>query len=77
MWHTFIQMSSEVLYKFSQKLKMLRQERGLSQEGLALLCNIDRTYVGRLENLKRNPSLEILSKIADGLGMTLSELLDI
>ena len=65
-------MSSEVLYKFSQKLKMLRQERGLSQEGLALLCNIDRTYVGRLENLKRNPSLEILSKIADGLGMTLS-----
>lgn len=72
-----MQMSSEVLYRFSQKLKMLRQERGLSQEGLALLCNIDRTYVGRLENLKRNPSLEILSKIADGLGMTLSELLDI
>ena len=70
-------MSSEVLYRFSQKLKMPRQERGLSQEGLALLCNIDRTYVGRLENLKRNPSLEILSKIADGLGMTLSELLDI
>ena len=70
-------MSSEVLYRFSQKLKMLRQERGLSQEGLALLCNIDRTYVGRLENLKRNPSLEILSKIADGLGMTVSELLDI
>ncbi len=70
-------MSSEVLYRFSQKLKMLRQERGLSQEGLALLCNIDRTYVGRLENLKRNPSLEILSKIADGLGMILSELLDI
>lgn len=70
-------MSSEVLYRFSQKLKMLRQERGLSQEGLALLCNIDRTYVGRLENLKRNPSLEVLSKIADGLGMTLSELLDI
>lgn len=70
-------MSSEVLYRFSQKLKMLRQERGLSQEGLALLCNIDRTYVGRIENLKRNPSLEILSKIADGLGMTLSELLDI
>ncbi len=70
-------MSSEVLYKFSQKLKAIRQERGLSQEGLALLCNIDRTYVGRIENLKRNPSLEILAKIADGLGMTLSELLDI
>lgn len=77
MWHTFIQMSSEILYRFSQKLKTIRQKRGLSQEGLALLCNIDRTYVGRIENLKRNPSLEILAKIADGLGMTLSELLDI
>lgn len=69
-------MSSEILYKFSQKLKMIRNERGLSQEALALLCDIDRTYVGRIENMKRNPSLEILAKLADGLGIKLSELLD-
>lgn len=69
-------MSSEILYKFSQKLKKLRNDRGLSQESLALLCDIDRTYVGRIENMKRNPSLEILAKLADGLGIKLSELLD-
>lgn len=69
-------MSSEILYKFAQKLKKLRNERGLSQESLALLCGIDRTYVGRIENMKRNPSLEILAKLADGLGVKLSELLD-
>ena len=69
-------MSSEILYKFSQKLKKLRNDRGLSQESLALLCDIDRTYVGRIENMKRNPSLEILAKLADGLGIKLSELVD-
>lgn len=69
-------MSSEILYKFAQQLKKLRKERGLSQEALALLCNIDRTYVGRIENMKRNPSLEILAKLADGLNVKLSDLLD-
>ncbi len=69
-------MSSEILYKFAQKLKKLRKERGLSQEALALLCDIDRTYVGRIENMKRNPSLEILAKLAEGLNVKLSDLLD-
>lgn len=69
-------MSSEILYKLAQKLKKLRKERGLSQEALALICNIDRTYVGRIENMKRNPSLEILAKLSDGLGIKLSELVD-
>ena len=53
-------MSSKILIKFAEKLKKLRKERGLSQEALALLCDIDRTYIGRIENMKRNPSLEIL-----------------
>lgn len=69
-------MSSETLNKFAIKLRKLRKERGLSQEALALMCDIDRTYVGRVENMKRNPSLEILAKLADGLGIKLSELVD-
>ncbi len=69
-------MSSEILFKFAEKLKRLRKERGLSQEALALVCEIDRTYIGRIENMKRNPSLEILNKIAKGLGIKLTELLD-
>lgn len=69
-------MSSEILIKFAEKLKKLRKDRGLSQEALALLCDIDRTYIGRIENIKRNPSLEIVNKIAKGLGIKLTELLD-
>lgn len=68
-------MSSEVNIKFAEKIKKIREELGLSQEDLALLCNIDRTYIGRLERLERKPSLEIAQKIADGLKIELTELL--
>ena len=69
-------MSSNILEKFAKKLIQIRKERNLSQEALALLCDIDRTYVGRIETLKRNPSLLILEKIANGLNIKLNELLD-
>lgn len=68
-------MSSNVRVKFANKLKLLRSERNLTQEDLAMLSNVDRTYIGRIEQLKRNPSLEILQKIADGLNIELHELL--
>ncbi len=68
-------MSREILEKFANKLKIIRKERNLSQEELALLCDIDRTYIGRIENLKRNPTLVILDKLANGLGIDISELL--
>lgn len=68
-------MVSDVRKKFAERLKLLRNERNLSQEKLALLCGIDRTYIGRIERLERNPSLVILQKIADGLGISLIDLL--
>ncbi len=69
-------MSSDILKLFANRLKKLRTERNLSQEDLALLCNIDRTYIGRIERTERNPSLEVLQKIADGFEISLSELLN-
>ncbi len=67
---------SDLLRQFSHKIKRIRSQRGLTQEGLALVCNLDRTYIGRLERMERSPSLGTLKKLADGLGMSLSELLD-
>lgn len=69
-------MSSNILIKFSNQLKKLRNERNLSQEDLALLCNIDRTYIGRIERLERKPTIVILEKIANGLNIKLKDLLD-
>ncbi len=68
-------MVSDVQEKFAKKLNSIRESRGLSQEELAFMCGIDRTYIGRIERLERNPSLVVLQKIADGLGISLIELL--
>ena len=69
-------MSRDVALEFANKLKKIRDERNLSQEDLALLCGIDRTYIGRIERLERKPTIVILDKIATGLGMKLKELVD-
>jgi transcriptional regulator with XRE-family HTH domain len=69
-------MSSEILKLFAERLKQLREEKKLTQEELAFRAEVDRTYIARLETMKRNPSLVSLQKIADGFEMPLIKLLD-
>ena len=56
------------------RIKELRQVTGLSQEKFALSIGMDRTYYASVENGKRNISIVNLEKIANGLGVSLSEL---
>lgn len=56
------------------RIKELRQKTGLSQEKFALNIEMDRTYFASVEAGKRNISIVNIKKIADGLGVTLSEL---
>lgn len=59
---------------FGKRVRALRREKGLSQEGLALNCNLDRTYIGGVERGERNVSLISIRKIAIGLGVSLRDL---
>jgi transcriptional regulator with XRE-family HTH domain len=59
-----------------KRIKELRAKTGLSQEKFALKIGMDRTYFASVESGKRNISLINLKKIADGLDISLSELLD-
>lgn len=59
---------------FGQRIQALRKEQGLSQERFALIIEMDRTYYASVEARKRNISLVNIKKIADGLGVSLSEL---
>lgn len=52
-----------------------RKKRGFSQETLANLAGLHRTYVGGLERSEINATLRSAARIADALGIALAELL--
>lgn len=49
---------------FGQVLRELRKKKGLSQEALALECNLDRTYISLMERGLRQPSLSTILIVA-------------
>ncbi len=59
--------------RFGIKLKELRLKNGLSQEKLANLAEIDRTYLPGIEKGERNVSLSIIEKLAIALGIEITE----
>jgi transcriptional regulator with XRE-family HTH domain len=61
--------------KFGQRVKELRIANGYSQEKLAEISNLDRTYIPGIEFGKRNVSIIVIEKIAKSFGMSVSELL--
>jgi transcriptional regulator with XRE-family HTH domain len=62
--------------RLARNLRRLRQDRDWSQEELAHQTDIHRTYVSDLERARRNPSIEVIERLANGLGVKLGELLD-
>ncbi|HZB89779.1 MAG TPA: helix-turn-helix transcriptional regulator [Terracidiphilus sp.] len=65
---------AQIKQRFGERVRELRKEKGLSQEGLALACDLDRTYVGGVERGERNVSLLNIRKIADALSVSAREL---
>lgn len=65
---------SSLQSNFGNRIRELRKQLGYSQEQFALRIDMDRTYYASVEAGKRNISLNNINKIADGLGMTLSDL---
>lgn len=68
--------NEDLLLKMGKRIKKLRLESNLSQEKFALKINMDRTYFASVESGKRNIAIINLKKIANGFGISLSELLE-
>jgi transcriptional regulator with XRE-family HTH domain len=62
------------LLEFGLHLKKLRLARGLSQEQLGLIAELDRTYISGIERGVRNVSLTNIFRIAQALGVATAEL---
>lgn len=70
-----IQNMSDLTVSFGLKVREQRKLKQLSQERLALLCNIDRSYMGRIERGEVNITLEKLYELAKVLETSPKKLL--
>jgi DNA-binding XRE family transcriptional regulator len=61
---------------FGENVRKYRKARGLSQEQFALKYEVDRTYISGIERGKRNPTIEIVQKLARALGVSIADLFD-
>ncbi|KFF17238.1 DNA-binding XRE family transcriptional regulator [Flavobacterium araucananum] len=64
----------DVRIKFGAKIKALRISKGYSQEKLAELADLDRTYIPGIESGKRNVSIIVIEKIAKAFQLSISDL---
>ena len=66
----------KVRKRLAIRVRELRYFRGWSQEGLADIAGMHRSYIGGIERAERNISLDNLVRLARAFGMTPSELLN-
>lgn len=64
----------KVVKQLGQRIKQVREEKGMTQEDLADSANKDRTTIGFLERGVRSPSVKTLDEIAKALNVPLYEL---
>lgn len=65
-----------ILKNLGERIRILRNRMGVSQEKFALSIGMDRTYLASVESGRRNISICNIKKIADGLNVSLSELFE-
>lgn len=69
-------MKNDLLVQFGQRIRHLRRANALSQEDLAALCHLDRTYISSLERGQRNVGLKNVAALAKALDVSLTQLFE-
>lgn len=67
---------SEINKKIGRKVGVIRVERKMTQEQLALEAGLNRAYIGYIERGERSPTVKTLNKIAKVLNVDLAELFE-
>jgi transcriptional regulator with XRE-family HTH domain len=66
----------EVACAFGATLRSAREELGISQVRLARLCDVDRSYPSQIERGERQPTVSMLLRLASGLGVNATALIE-
>ncbi len=64
-------MSTEIRKGFGARIRELRQEKNMLQSELAEKVGIQESYVSNIETASKEPCLEMIKMLADGLGVSL------
>src|SRR5918998_4478443 len=72
-------MTIEAIYgeRLGARVKELRRRRGLTLEDLAERAGVSRAMISKVERGEKNPTLVVAAKVAEGLGVTIAELLGV
>lgn len=69
-----IAMNSKAVKRFAANMKRIREDKKMSQGDIFRATKIERAYISNLEAGRQNPTLETIEKIAQALGVEISEL---
>ena len=69
-------MQENIFMSFGQTIRKIRLSKGISQEKLADMCELHRTYISDIELGKRNVSLENIEKLSVALNLKISQLFE-
>ena len=67
----------EYLIKIGEKIKTLREKRGMEQQDLAAVCNFEKSNMSRIEAGGTNMTFRTLLKISKALKVKIKDLLDV
>ncbi|MDR5898856.1 helix-turn-helix transcriptional regulator [Halomonas vilamensis] len=67
-------MRNEKLVAFGQRVREIRKAKGLTQENMAALAEIDRSYMGHIERGEKNITLTKIYQISEALGIDVTDL---
>lgn len=73
--HTSKHSHHATLLQLGEAIRSARKKRGISQEKLALISEIDRGYVGRIERGENNAAILTIQKVCKALNISISELM--
>lgn len=68
--------SENILEVFGENVQKLRKERKISQEKLADMAGVHRTYIGMIERAEKNITLRNIERIAKALNVEIKDLLE-
>ncbi len=66
--------SLSLLGQLGMRITYLRNKKNISQLELSIRSGVSKNYISDLENGRRNPTITILQKLANGLGVSLEKL---